>query len=95
MSHLFVPVRWLPYGLYHVTFTVTMDLRNIDTQLEYSSSVDTAILIVPSPLNAQVVNSGMNFISAGFGNEVVLNPRLFSKDPDIEPSQNQVHERQF
>ena len=89
MSNLFIPVRYLNYGLYRVQFTVTMDPVPLNGLL-FSSTIESAILIVPSPLIAQVVNSGMNFITAGDESSVKLEAGGFSRDPDVDPEESQV-----
>ena len=84
-----IPARFLPYGKYKMILRVTMLNRNTSTP--FTSEAFTFIDITESPLVPQLVEGGMSLISIGIGQSLTLNPGLYSTDPDVDPSQNQVY----
>jgi hypothetical protein len=76
-SELLIPANILPYGIYQLTLTVSM---NIDPSLTNSSSVN--VQITPSGITANLVPLGTSVVTSGHDQDLKLDPGNFSMDPD-------------
>ena len=76
-SELFIPARTLPYGIYRLTLTVTMQNSS-----SLASSADTWIAIIPSNIQINLIPSGASMISLGVEQNLLLDPGRHSIDPD-------------
>ena len=83
---LVVPARFLPYGLYGVTYSVLMD----GPSDVFSNQVVTYVQVVKSPLVARLTEGIMSTLVRGWGQEVTLEPGRFSLDPDLDSGEDQV-----
>ena len=81
-----IPARFLPYGLYRVTYSVVMD----GPSDAFSDRVVTYIRVVKSPLIARLMQGVESTLVRGWGQDVTLDPGRFSLDPDLESGESQV-----
>ena len=76
------------YGIYKITFTARMwddsiEDPNWTRKLPFVNDASTYIRIKPSPLTAMLIQGGVSLMTRGKGQSVVLEPFLFSEDPDF------------
>ncbi|UJR38826.1 hypothetical protein I4U23_031491 [Adineta vaga] len=77
LSELFIPAQSLAYGTYELKLTVTMTaVPNL------ISSASTYVKMVPSNIQANLVQFGTSMITQGHQQNLTLNPDKFSVDPD-------------
>ena len=76
-SEFYIPSRTLPFGLYELTLTVTM---NISSRL--TSSKSAYVRITPSGITANLVPLGTSMVTSGSGQDLLFNPGLYSVDLD-------------
>ena len=79
-SELFLPSRVLPFGVYQLILTVTI---NISSNLTRSSE-SAYVKINPAGITANLLPEGTSMISRGEGQDLLLNPGLYSVDLDEE-----------
>ena len=72
-----MPSRTLPFGLFELTLTVTM---NISSSL--TSSKSAYVRITQSGITANLVPLGSSMITSGSGQDLNFNPGLYSVDLD-------------
>ena len=82
---LFIPAKFLPYGLYRFTIHVELGSRGM-----FTAKQTTYVRVVKSPLVAMIVPNGMTEIVRGYDQNVTLSPELYSYDPDLERTEQQV-----
>ena len=87
-AELIIPQRSLMYGIYKITFTARMwddsiEDPNWTRKLPFVNDASTYIRIKPSPLTAMLIQGGVSLMTRGKGQSVVLEPFLFSEDPDF------------
>nr|AKN21726.1 PKD1L-3 [Schmidtea mediterranea] len=80
-SQLIIPPRFLSYGLYKFTLTVTMD-KSI-TVFTFQSSNFTFLQIVKSPLVVGLSSGGLTIISRSIQEDICFTPLIYSQDPDL------------
>ena len=80
-------------GLYRFTFTVTMD----DNKLKqvFQESVTTYLDITDSLIRASMMLGGTSLINAGHGVSVTFEPIKYSRDMNLEKSDDQVQFNQI
>ena len=76
-SDLFIPARTLPFGIYELKVIVT---TNVYPNLRTSKSA--FVRITPSGITANLVPLGTSMITRGSGQDLQLNPGLYSVDLD-------------
>jgi len=76
-SELFIPSRKLPFGIFELQLTITLDKY---PTLNHSSSV--YVEITPSGITANLVQLGTSMITSGFEQDLKLDPGTYSVDPD-------------
>ena len=76
-SELFIPARKLPFGIFELELTITL---NKYPSLNHSSSV--YVEITPSGITANLVQLGTSMITSGFEQDLKLDPGTYSIDPD-------------
>jgi len=76
-SELFIPSRKLPFGIFQLELTITL---NKYPTLNHSSSV--YVEITPSGTTANLVQLGTSMITSGFDQDLKLDPGSYSVDPD-------------
>jgi hypothetical protein len=77
LSELFIPAQSLAYGTYELKLTVTMTaVPNL------TSSASTYVQIIPSNIQANLLQFGTSMITQGHQQNLTLNPGSFSVDPD-------------
>ncbi len=86
-STLVIPSRSLSYGLYAVRFFARMwDTRDEDVmktrQLPFQGEAGTYLRIVPTPLKVSFFSGPQTYITRGRGQQLRLEPYLYSFDPD-------------
>ena len=79
-SELFVPSRILPFGIYQLTLTVTLNHFSNTRRLSRSVSVQ----ISPAGITANLVPEGTSMITRGEGQDLLLTPGLDSVNLDEE-----------
>ena len=79
-SELFLPSRTLPFGTYQLTLTVTVNVSSNVTTTSKSAYVQ----INPAGTTANLVPLGTSLITRGEGQDLQLNPGLYSVDLDEE-----------
>ena len=80
-----LPGNFLPYGVYKLTYKVTMDTEGkIPAGEEFKSEDFTFINVIESQLSM----SGKSIIVVKYGDTVLLDPKFF--DPDSVPHGSQV-----
>ena len=72
-----IPGRTLPFGLYEVKFTVSLNLSS-----SLSPTKSAFVRITPLGITANLVPLGTSMISSGWGEDLQLNPGLYSIDLD-------------
>jgi hypothetical protein len=77
MSELYIPSRILPYGIYQLNLTVTM---NMSSRLTSSKSV--YVKIIQSNIIVNLIQFSNSFITYNYQDDLILNPGLYSIDPD-------------
>ena len=87
-SELFIPARILPFGLFQLTLTVTM---NVSSSLTSSKSV--YVRITPSGITANLVPLGTSMITSGSEQDLQLNPGLYSVNLDDDHFNASVNAR--
>ncbi|CAF0753401.1 unnamed protein product [Adineta steineri] len=76
-SELYIPSRTLDYGVYQLTLTVTMvDSPNL------KSSSSAYVRITATGITANLVQLGTSMITRGNQQDLLLDPGIFSVDPD-------------
>ena len=77
LSELFIPARSLAYGTYQLKLTVTMiAVSNL------ISSASTYVKIIPSSMQANLVQFATSMITQTHQQNLTLDPGKFSVDPD-------------
>ena len=76
-TDFYVPSRTLPFGLFELTLTVTM---NISSRL--TSSKSAYVRITPSGITPNLVPLGTSMVTSGSGQDLLFNPGLYSVDFD-------------
>ena len=76
-SELFIPARKLPFGIFELELTITL---NKYTTVNSSSSV--YVEITPSRITANLVQLGTSMITSGFEQDLKLDPGSYSIDFD-------------
>jgi hypothetical protein len=77
LSELFIPAQSLAYGIYELKLTVIMTaVPNL------TSSASTYVKIIPSSIQANLLQFGTSMITQGHQQNLALNPGKFSVDPD-------------
>jgi hypothetical protein len=84
-SELSIPANTLPYGIYQLTLTISM---NIDPSLSNSSSV--YVQITSSGITANLVPLGTSVVTSGHDQDLKLDPGNFSMNPDGYPFNTSV-----
>ncbi len=84
---LVLPKHFLPYGLYKLTFTVTMTFHtNPELATRYAGqfvgSAITYIQVGKSDLIVRIVDGGMSYMTVGGDTDLELEPEMHSLDPD-------------
>jgi len=87
---LYIISQALAYGLYGITFTVTMDPTEFPDGDIFSSSITTYLNVVRTPLQPALEIGRSEKITRGYGQELWLQPALYSKDPDLPEGEPQV-----
>ena len=87
-TELFIPARTLDYGIYQLQLTVTMRA----SPTAYSSAI-AYIKITPSGITANLVRFGTSIITSGHENDLVLDPGMYSIDPDQDTFDANVSSR--
>lgn len=92
MPELIIPARSLDYGTYKITFHARMWDDSIadpnwTKKLPFENDAFTYIKIKPSALKAMLVKGGVAMVTRGFGQALILEPYLFSSDPDYPEMQ--------
>jgi hypothetical protein len=77
-SELFIPSRILLFGICQLTLTVTLDTSSNVTK----SSKSGYVQIDSAGITANLVPSGTSLITQGEGQDLLLNPCLYSVDLD-------------
>ena len=77
-SELFVRSRTLPFGIYRLTLTVTLNVSSNVT----TSSKSAFVQINPSGITANLVPLGTSMITLGEEQDLHLNPGLYFVDLD-------------
>ena len=76
-NDFYIPSRTLPFGLFELTLTVTM---NISSSL--TSSKSAYVRITQSGITANLVPLGTSMVTSGSGRDLNFNPGLYSVDLD-------------
>ena len=76
-SELFIPSRKLPFGIFELQLTITLDKY---PTLNHSSSV--YVEIIPSDIIVYLFQSRSSMITSGFQQDLRLDPGTYSIDPD-------------
>jgi hypothetical protein len=76
-SELFIPARFLPYGIYKLSLTITM--VSIPSLI---SSASVYVEITRSGITANLVQFGTSLITSSPENDLILDPGRYSVDPD-------------
>jgi hypothetical protein len=77
LSELFIPGQSLAYGTYKLNLTVTMiAVPNL------MSSALAYVKIIPSSIQANLLQFGTSMIRQGYQQNLTLDPGNFSVDPD-------------
>ena len=92
MPELIIPARSLDYGTYKITFNARMWDDSIadpnwTKKLPFENDAFTYIKIKPSSLKAMLVKGGVTMVTRGFGQALILEPYLYSSDPDYPDMQ--------
>lgn len=77
-SELFIPARTLSYGVYQLKLIIKMNMSSI-----LLSSKFVYIKIIPSNIIVNLFLFGTSFITNNYRNDLVLNPGLYSINPDL------------
>nr|AKN21724.1 PKD1L-1 [Schmidtea mediterranea] len=80
-TQLIIPPRFLNYGLYKLTFSVTMD-KNV-TIYTFQSSNFTYLFIDKSPIIVGLSSGGISLIVNGIDQNICFTPLQYSQDPDL------------
>ena len=81
-----VPARFLPSGLYGVTYSVLMGSPSD----AFGDQIVTYVKVVESPLVARLTGGIASTLVRGWGMDVTLEPDRYSVDLDVEPGRDQV-----
>jgi hypothetical protein len=84
-GELVIDQATLDYGLYRIEYHVAMTPRRATKAQAFSalsSKVDTLVRIVPSGLVIKALKGGLNEVSIGLSEPLVLDPQLYSIDLD-------------
>ena len=76
-SELFIPAQSLAYGIYELKLTVAMTAVS-----NLTSSASTYVNIIPSSIQANLLQFGTSMITQGHQQNLTLDPGKFSIDPD-------------
>ena len=74
-ADFYLPARTLPFGLYQLTLTVTLNVSSSPT-----SSKSAYVRITPSGITANLVPLGTSMITSGSKQDLQFNPGLYSVD---------------
>jgi len=75
---LSLPPRFLHYGLYKLTLTVSLGTSGL-----FISRNSTYMQITPTPIVAYIASPAMQSIVRGQNSNITLSPVTYSYDPDI------------
>lgn len=90
-SELFIPSRTLPFGVYQLTLTMTLNVSSNVTRLSRSAYVR----INPAGITANLVPLGTSLITRGEEEDLQLNPGLYSVDLDEDQFNASVNPSHF
>ena len=77
LSELFVPAKTFSNGIYQLTLTVSMIAAS-----HLTTSASAYVRITPSGITANLVPFGTSMITRGYQQDLLLDPGIFSVDPD-------------
>lgn len=83
LTALRIPANYLNYSLYKLTFTVTLN-RDETRLMTYVNKTSCWLRIRESNIVVQMVLGGINKITRGVSQEICLDPKKFSYDPDVK-----------
>jgi hypothetical protein len=97
---LIIPPRSLGYGTYKITFTArmwddTIADPNWTKKFPFLNDAFTYIKIKASPLKAMLMKGGVSMVTRGFGQALVLEPYIYSEDPDYPEMQVEIINMDF
>ena len=95
---LVIPAPTLMYGIYKLKFFSRMwDVNEADPVmthiLPFEKDAFTYIEILPTPLIARMVDGVMSYITRGKAQMLLLEPYLYSVDPDFP--EEKVHRKHY
>ena len=88
-SAIRIPPHFLPFGVYKLTFTMTIDSSGTDNVV-LTNSISQYVEIKAAPLIVQVVAGQTTSTIVGFGETLKLNPAAFSINPNLKESEDPV-----
>jgi len=74
---LYIPAKTLPYGIYELTFTVTMV-----NSPSLTTSTSIYVQITSSDIIVNLLQYGTSMITSGHEQDLKLDPGTYSVDPD-------------
>ena len=91
-AELIIPQRSLSYGTFKITFSARMWDDSIadpnwTKKFPFANNAFTYIKIKASPLRAMLIKGGVSMVTRGFGQSIVLEPYIYSQDPDYPEMQ--------
>jgi hypothetical protein len=86
-AQLIIPALSLAYGTYKLVFTSRMWDKaladpNWTRKLPFSNQASTYIKVNKSPLKCGLIKGGVSLVTRGAGQSLLLEPFLYSQDPD-------------
>lgn len=90
-AELSMDKRFLDYGVYRITYFMSMHSTAFTGGEVFASEVSTYIRVIESPIVVKVFAGGVTKIRKGHETTITLSPGSNSYDPDLKSTQTQVN----